>query len=105
MEIERKRKVSYFYNQNFGKFVYSKEHPMKPERIAMAHSLVVNTGLYRKLNVYHARQASKEEMFRFHSEDYLTYLEQYVTKDLANKLGQMGIDRFAYPPAQPVNFL
>ena len=60
MEIERKRKVSYFYNQNFGKFVYSKEHPMKPERIAMAHSLVVNSQLYRQLNVYHARQASKD---------------------------------------------
>lgn len=30
MDREGKRKVSYFYNQNFGKFVYSKEHPMKP---------------------------------------------------------------------------
>ena len=54
-----KRKVSYFYNNSFGKFVYSKEHPMKPERIAMTHSLVVNTGLYRNLNVYYGRQASK----------------------------------------------
>lgn len=59
MDISTKRKVSYFYNQNFGKFVYSKDHPMKPERIAMAHSLVVNTGLYRHLHVYQARQASK----------------------------------------------
>jgi hypothetical protein len=30
MDRTGKRKVSYFYNQNFGKFVYSKEHPMKP---------------------------------------------------------------------------
>lgn len=60
MDFGTKRKVSYFYNNNFGKFVYSKEHPMKPERIAMAHSLVVNTGLYRHLNVYQARHASKE---------------------------------------------
>ena len=73
----------------------------------MAHSLVVNTGLYRKLNVYHARQASKDEMNRFHSEDYLSYLEQYVTKDLANKMALMGIDRFNYPPSQQsaVDFL
>lgn len=75
------RKVSYFYNSNMSKFVYSKEHPMKPERISMAHSLIVNTGLYkylfvdcRKLDVYHARQASKEEMSRFHSDDYVSYL-------------------------------
>ena len=74
MELERKRKVSYFYNQNFGKFVYSKEHPMRPERIAMAHSLVVNMGLYRHLNIYHGRHSAKEEMARFHSEDYLSYL-------------------------------
>lgn len=73
---------------------------MKPERIAMAHSLVVNTGLYRHLNVYYARQASKDEMSRFHSEDYLSYLEQYVSKDLLNKLNAVGIDRFAYPQGQ-----
>lgn len=54
------RRVSYFYNPNFGKFTYSKDHPMKPERIAMAHSLITTTGLYRKLNIYHARYANKE---------------------------------------------
>jgi acetoin utilization deacetylase AcuC-like enzyme len=60
MDLERKRRVSYFYNQNFGKFVYSKEHPMRPERIAMAHSLVVNMGLYRHLNIYHGRHSAKD---------------------------------------------
>ncbi len=107
MDLERKRKVSYFYNPNFGKFVYSKDHPMKPERIAMAHSLVVNTGLYRHLNVYYARQAAREEMARFHSEDYLTYLSQYVSKDLVSKFNAAGIDRFAYPSGQSqgVDFL
>lgn len=80
---------------------------MKPERIAMTHSLVVNSGLYRHLNVYHARQSSKEEMSRFHSEDYLSYLEQFVSKDIANKFGTLGIDRFSYPPvpAQTLEFL
>lgn len=60
------KKVAYFYNPIISKFVYAKEHPMRPERIAMAHNLIVNTGLYkywfkltRKLDVYHARHASK----------------------------------------------
>ena len=46
-------------------------------------------------------------MNRFHSEDYLSYLEQYVTKELANKMALMGIDRFNYPPSQQsaVDFL
>ena len=31
MDLEfPKRKVSYFYNPHFGKFIYAKDHPMKP---------------------------------------------------------------------------
>ncbi len=41
------KKVAYFYNPIISKFVYAKEHPMRPERIAMAHNLIVNTGLYK----------------------------------------------------------
>lgn len=50
MDIEynaANKKVSYFYNPIISKFVYAKEHPMRPERIAMAHNLIVNTGLYK----------------------------------------------------------
>jgi len=34
------RQVAYFYNEEIGKFYYYKDHPMKPRRIAMTHSLV-----------------------------------------------------------------
>lgn len=106
------RRVSYFYNPSFGKFVYAKDHPMKPERISMAHSLITTTGLYKKLEVYHARYASKEEMCRFHNEEYVDYLEQYVSKDVVAKHSSLTstsyysapnsylstpVDRFAYP--------
>lgn len=37
-------------------------------------------------------------MARFHSEDYLNYLEQFVSRDITSKFSNMGIDRFAYPP-------
>lgn len=36
-------------------------------------------------------------MARFHSEDYLNYLEQFVSRDITSKFSNMGIDRFAYP--------
>jgi acetoin utilization deacetylase AcuC-like enzyme len=55
MELEynaANRKVSYFYNPIISKFIYAKEHPMRPERIAMAHSLIVNTGLYKYFSSY-----------------------------------------------------
>lgn len=46
-------------------------------------------------------------MGRFHSEDYLLYLEQFVSKDISNKFTTVGIDRFAYPsaPDQALSFL
>lgn len=45
-------RVSYFYDNEVGSFFYGQEHPMKPFRIKMAHQLIVNMGLYRKMNVY-----------------------------------------------------
>ena len=84
MDIEpnpSNKKVSYFYNQTISKFVYSRDHPMKPERIGMAHNLIVNFNLYRynffdfrKLDVYESRFSTKDEMTKFHSPDYIEYL-------------------------------
>lgn len=60
MESSRKngKKVAYFYNSEVGKYYYGKDHPMKPKRVAMAHSLITNLGLYKELDVYRARYAS-----------------------------------------------
>lgn len=85
------KKISYFFNPEIGKYVvtlasielmyydvwryyYSKDHPMKPKRVAMAHSLIQNFGLYKDLDVYSAREATFEEMLKFHDQDYLQYL-------------------------------
>lgn len=61
-----------------GRFHYGKEHPMKPKRICMAHNLIVNFGLYKYLDVYVSRQASKEEMSKFHDPDYIEYLSKFI---------------------------
>ena len=52
-----KKRVSYFYDNEVGSFYYGQEHPMKPFRIKMAHQLIVNYGLYRRMNVYVSRIA------------------------------------------------
>lgn len=46
------RRVSYFYDNEVGSYYYGQEHPMKPFRIKMAHQLIVNYGLYRRMNCY-----------------------------------------------------
>lgn len=68
------KKVGYFFSPQIGKYYYGKDHPMKPKRVAMAHSLITQLGLYKHLDVYAARSASDEEMTQFHTPEYIKYL-------------------------------
>lgn len=54
-----KKRVAYFYNTEISKYTYARDHPMKPERIAMTHSLINTYHIYRHLDVYMAREATK----------------------------------------------
>lgn len=47
-----KKRVNYFYDMDIGNFGYELSHPMKPHRIRLTHSLVMNYGLARKMEIY-----------------------------------------------------
>ena len=51
------KKVAYFYDSDVGNYAYVSGHPMKPHRIRMAHSLIMNYGLYTKMEIYVSRVA------------------------------------------------
>src|SRR5437899_12296330 len=53
---------------------------MKPHRIRMAHNLVLAYGLYKKMEIYRPTLLSEEQMTKFHSDDYVYFL-QSVTPD------------------------
>lgn len=53
---------------------------MKPVRIKMAHQLIVNYGLYRKMDVYEPHSATIDELTNFHSKDYVNYLQSVSLK-------------------------
>lgn len=53
---------------------------MKPHRVRMTHNLVVNYGLYRKLEVFRPNLISSTAMTRFHSDDYISFLK-VITPD------------------------
>jgi len=58
-----KKKVAYFYDSDVGNYAYVAGHPMKPHRIRMAHSLIMNYDLYNEMEIYvsyHSRTASEE---------------------------------------------
>ncbi|OKL64214.1 Histone deacetylase RPD3 [Talaromyces atroroseus] len=77
---DKGKKVAYFYDSDVGNYAYVSGHPMKPHRIRMAHSLVMNYGLYKKMEIYRAKPASKYEMTQFHTDEYIDFLSK-VTPD------------------------
>uniref|UniRef100_A0A8D2F718 Histone deacetylase n=1 Tax=Theropithecus gelada TaxID=9565 RepID=A0A8D2F718_THEGE len=46
------RFVTYVYMWDVGNYYYGQGHPMKPHRIRMTHNLLLNYGLYRKMEIY-----------------------------------------------------
>jgi histone deacetylase 1/2 len=74
-----KNRVAYFYDPNIGNYNYSLGHPMKPHRVRMTHSLLTNYALHKYMNIYHPIHASFENLTKFHSTDYINFL-QSVTK-------------------------
>ena len=47
-----KKRVCYYYDGDVGNYYYGQSHPMKPHRIRMTHNLLLNYGLYRKMEIY-----------------------------------------------------
>lgn len=73
MTEQTKRRICYFYDRinilyiliysfsfsfpflnkdDVGDFFYGISHPMKPHRIRMTHDLLLNYGLYKKMQIY-----------------------------------------------------
>ncbi|KAL4747916.1 hypothetical protein BDW72DRAFT_181532 [Aspergillus terricola var. indicus] len=77
---DRGKRVAYFYDSDVGNYAYVSGHPMKPHRIRMTHSLVMNYSLYKKMEIYRAKPASKFEMTQFHTDEYIDFLSK-VTPD------------------------
>jgi histone deacetylase 1/2 len=81
--------VCYFYDSDIGNYYYGQGHPMKPHRIRMAHNLLLNYGLYKKMEIYRPAPASFEEMAKFHSEEYLAFLRAINPDNVSEYTKQM----------------
>ncbi|KAF2247388.1 hypothetical protein BU26DRAFT_459622 [Trematosphaeria pertusa] len=78
------KKVAYFYDSDVGNYAYVAGHPMKPHRIRMAHSLIMNYGLYTKMEIYRAKPASRYEMTQFHTDEYIEFLHKVTPDNMDN---------------------
>ncbi|CAM9185366.1 unnamed protein product, partial [Phaeothamnion confervicola] len=84
-----KQRVSYFYDGEIGHYYYGPGHPMKPHRLKLAHHLLLSYGLYRKMEVYRPHLATNQELTRFHSEEYINFLERVSPDTVRQFAGQM----------------
>uniref|UniRef100_A0A3Q2X5J1 Histone deacetylase 2 n=1 Tax=Haplochromis burtoni TaxID=8153 RepID=A0A3Q2X5J1_HAPBU len=84
-----KKKVCYYYDGDIGNYYYGQGHPMKPHRIRMTHNLLLNYGLYRKMEVYRPHKATADEMTKYHSDDYIKFLRSIRPDNMSEFSKQM----------------
>ncbi|TFL06465.1 histone deacetylase complex, catalytic component RPD3 [Pterulicium gracile] len=82
----QKKRVCYFFDSDIGGFHYGPGHPMKPTRIRMCHSLVMNYGLYKKMEIFRAKPATKREMTQFHADEYVEFLSKVTPSNMGSFL-------------------
>jgi len=87
--ISSNKRVCYFYDANVGNYYYGQGHPMKPHRIRMTHNLLINYGLYKRMQIYRPRYASESEITKFHSDDYIDFLRLVTPDNLHEYTKQM----------------
>lgn len=68
------KRVCYFFDSDIGNYHYGPGHPMKPTRIRMCHSLVMNYGLYKKMEIFVSRLLVLRLRLSSSDEDPLIYV-------------------------------
>jgi len=77
-----KRRVCYFYDSDVGAYQLAPGHPMKPHRVKMTHSLVVNYGLDKKMEVYTPTRSTFREITKFHEDHYIDFLRRVTPENV-----------------------
>lgn len=88
------KNVLYLYDPEIGNFSYSYGHPMKPLRVEMTHSLIVNYELYKYMDIKRPLHASYDNLTSFHSNDYINFLSSVTgdnMKEFTNDLSKFNV--------------
>ncbi|XP_015069441.1 histone deacetylase 6-like [Solanum pennellii] len=88
------RRVSYLFDSSIGEYYYGEGHPMKPHRIRVAHNLILNYNLHRKMEIIEPFPATKKEIGWFHSSDYVEFLSSVSPETVNDKYDSYQRRRF-----------
>ncbi|KAK4231080.1 histone deacetylase [Podospora fimiseda] len=84
------KRVAYFYDSDIGNYAYVTGHPMKPHRIRLAHSLVMNYNIYKHMEIYRAKPAVTSEMTQFHTDEYIEFLQKVTPDNMDSFMREQG---------------
>lgn len=70
------RKVAYYYDDEVANHSYGPGHPMKPYRMRLANELISAYGMMPKLDTFKPTRLSKEELVKFHCDDFIDFLAE-----------------------------
>lgn len=51
LKSQNTKRISYYYDEEVANHYYREDHPMEPQRIKMTHSLIIHTGIFKKLSI------------------------------------------------------
>lgn len=78
MERSSSHIVSFHYNSGVEQHHFGRSHPMKPWRLVLTKQLILAYGLQYAMDLYQTREATKQELTDFHSQEYLEFLQTSV---------------------------
>jgi acetoin utilization protein AcuC len=70
-------KTAFVYSDNFAKYDYGPEHPLKPFRLKLAYELIKAYGLFSlpEVRVVEAKPAEEKDLLLYHTRDYIDMLK------------------------------
>lgn len=86
-------RVSLHFNPKVSNYHYGVKHPMKPFRLMLTDHLISGYGLHKIMDLYETREATRDELLQFHSEDYINFLSK-VTPNNINKMPRGTLEKF-----------
>lgn len=82
-------RIDYFYDAQIGNFHFGEGHPMRPHRVRLTHHLMVNYGLYKHVNIFRPKMATRQDMAAFHSDDYISFLQDITQDNMAEAMAHL----------------
>jgi acetoin utilization protein AcuC len=83
-------RVGLIYTEDYQKYNFGKDHPLRPLRLKLTYSLMKELGLleHDRLTIMHPREATQQEIERVHSSEYV---------EVVRKLGENPNDSSVIP--------